>query len=150
MTSDMVSARTTDRRVSRLRLIVLRALYALIALGLVLFVWPVLLAKVPAPPHYQGVVLAMLAAFSLLCLLGIRYPLQMLPVLLWELLWKSLWLGLIGVPRWLSGTMDAATAQTLFDCSLVVLVLVAVPWGYVAREYVRKPAERPTAAGAVA
>jgi hypothetical protein len=143
----MISMETTVRRagdegVSRARLIVLRAVYGLIALGLVLFVWPVFLAKVPTPPHYQGVVLAMLGAFSILCLVGIRYPLRMLPVLLWELVWKGLWLALVGVPRWLAGTMDAATAQTLFDCSLVVLVLVALPWRYVAREYVRRPAER--------
>jgi hypothetical protein len=137
------SPATGGMGVSPMRMIVLRAVYALIVLGLALFVWPVFLAKVPTPPHYQGVVLAMLAAFSILCLLGIRYPLQMLPILLWELLWKSLWLGLIGVPRWLSGTMDAATAQTLFDCSLVVLVLVAVPWGFVWREYVGSRSAQP-------
>jgi hypothetical protein len=133
--------------VSKARLILLRALYALIAVGLALFVWPAFLPQVPTPPHYQGVVLAMLGAFSILCLFGIRYPLQMLPVLLWELLWKALWLGLIGIPRWLSQTMDPATAQTLFDCSLVVLVLAAVPWRFVWRRYVRRPAER-AAAGA--
>ncbi len=128
--------------VSRMRLIVLRALYGLIVVGQVLFIWPVLLAKIPAPAHSQGIVLVMLAAFSILCALGLRYPLQMLPVLLWELLWKAMWLLLIALPRWMSGTMDAATVQTAIDCSLVVLVLLAVPWGYVMREYVRKPAER--------
>ena len=128
--------------VSRMRLIVLRALYGLIVVGQVLFIWPVLLAKIPAPAHFQGIVLVMLAAFSILCALGLRYPLQMLPVLLWELLWKAMWLLLIAFPSWMSGTMDAATVQTAIDCSLVVLVLLAVPWGYVVREYVRKPAER--------
>jgi len=128
--------------VSRARLIVLRALYAFIVVGLALFVWPALLAKLPEPPHYQGVVLTMLAAFSILCALGIRYPLQMLPLLLWELLWKSMWLLLIALPRWQAGTMDAPTMQTAIDCAAVLLVVAAMPWTYVARHYVRKPAER--------
>jgi hypothetical protein len=131
-----------DEGVSRARLIVLRGLYAFIALALAAFMWPPLLAQLPAPAHYQGVVLVMLAAFSILCAIGIRYPLQMLPVLLWELLWKSMWLLMIALPRWMAGTMDAATTQTAIDCAAVVLVLLAMPWGYVVRHYVRKPAER--------
>ena len=136
--------------VSRPRLIVLRALYAFIAAGLAVFVWPAFLEQLPAPPHFKGVVLTMLAAFSILCVIGIRYPLQMLPILLWELLWKSMWLLLIALPRWMTWTMDAATTQTVIDCVGVVLVLAAVPWGYVARNYVRKPAERPFRGAAAA
>ena len=128
--------------VSHARLTILRVLYAFIVVGLALFVWPTFVAKLPAPPHSQGIILTMLAAFSLLCAVGVRYPLQMLPVLLWELLWKSLWLLLIALPRWMTGAMDAATTQTVIDCVVVVLVLLAVPWRYVVRNYVRKPAER--------
>jgi hypothetical protein len=131
-----------ESEVPRARLIVLRALYALIVVGLGLFVWPAFIARLPEPAHYHGVVMTMLAAFSILCALGIRYPLQMLPLLLWELLWKSMWLLLIALPRWMAGTMDAATTQSAIDCAVVVLVLVAMPWGYVARHYIRKPAER--------
>jgi hypothetical protein len=138
-----------EPEVSRARLIVLRALYALIVVGLALFVWPAFLARLPEPAHYHGVVMTMLAAFSILCALGIRYPLQMLPLLLWELIWKSMWLLLIALPRWQAGTMDAPTTQTVIDCAPLPLLLLAIPWGYVARHYVRKPAERaPRAPGA--
>lgn len=125
--------------VSRLRLILLRAIYALIVLGLTAFVWPAFLARLPAPTHYHGIVMTMLAAFSILCAIGIRYPLQMLPLLLWELLWKSMWLLLVALPRWRAGTMDSDTIQTAIDCSVVVLVLAAIPWGYVRRTYGRRP-----------
>lgn len=128
--------------VSKARLTILRALYAFIVIGLALFIWPTLFTKLPAPPHFQGVVLTMLPAFSLFCAIGIRYPLQMLPILLWELVWKSMWLLLVALPRWIAGTMDAATTQTVIDCVALVLVLLAVPWGYVVQNYVRKPAER--------
>ena len=132
-----------DHGVSRARTLVLRALYAFIFLALAAFLWPAFIAQLPDPAHYHGVTMTLIAAFSLLCLLGIRYPLQMLPILLWEALWKLMWLILIGLPQWRAGTMDAGTAQTLVDCSLVVLVLLAVPWRYVARHYLRKPAEPP-------
>lgn len=132
----------SDEGVSRTRLVVLRALYALIVVGQAVFIWPALLAQLPAPAHFQGVVLVMLAAFSILCAIGIRYPLQMLPILLWELLWKCMWLLMVALPRWLGGDMDSATTQTAIDCAAVVLVLLAVPWGYVVRNYVSKPAER--------
>lgn len=131
-----------DHGVSRLRLNILRGLYALIAVGLLVFIWPAYISQLPAPAHYHGVAMTMIAAFSILCVVGIRYPLQMLPILLWELIWKSMWLLLIALPRWMAGTMDAATTQTTMDCIGVVLVLLAVPWGYVLRNYVKKPAER--------
>jgi hypothetical protein len=128
--------------VSKARLLALRALYALIAVGLAAFVWPHWLAQLPTPAHYHGVVMTMLVAFSVLSALGIRYPLQMLPILLWELLWKGLWLLAVALPRWSAGTMDAATTQTAFDCATVLLVLLALPWPYLWRTYVRRPAER--------
>jgi len=128
--------------VSRGRLLVLRALYALIVAGQLLFIWPALIAQLPEPAHYHGIVLVMLAAFSILCALGIRYPLQMLPIMLWELLWKAMWLLLVALPQWRGGTMSLATRQTLIDCAPLVLLLLALPWGYVVRNYLRKPAER--------
>lgn len=136
------SSAAIDHGVSRARLLALRALYAFILLGLAAFIWPNLIAQLPTPKHYHGVVMTMLAAFSLLCALGIRYPLQMLPILLWELLWKSIWLLLIALPRWRAGLMDPATTQTTIDCIAIVLVLLVLPWGYVVRNYFRKPAER--------
>jgi hypothetical protein len=59
-------------------------MYLFIVVGLGVFLWP---DVVWAHGHWelmQGMASCMLAAFSLLCVLGLRYPLQMLPVLLWE------------------------------------------------------------------
>jgi hypothetical protein len=38
----------------------------------------------------RGVVRSVLAAVSLLAVLGIRYPLKMLPLLFFELVWKTI------------------------------------------------------------
>jgi hypothetical protein len=129
--------------VSVLRLYLLRGLYALIAVGLALFVWPTYLAGAPDLPLFQGVALSMLCAFSILCLIGIRHPLRMLPVLMWELLWKAVWLLAVALPLWSVGRVDPRTAQTAFECILgAVLVSLALPWGYVFRQYVKKPGAR--------
>jgi hypothetical protein len=40
------------------------------------------------------------------------------------------------------GTLDAAMRASIFDCVLgVVVTLVAIPWGYVLRMYVRRPGD---------
>ena len=130
-------------RVTRVRLIILRAMYAFLVIGLGIFVWPSYIAQLPDAPHFNGIVLTMLAAFSILCALGIRYPLQMIPILLWELLWKSMWLLLIALPRWIDGTLDGQTSQTVIDCLVgVILVPLALPWRYVVANYVTRSGDR--------
>ncbi len=84
----------------------------------------------------------MLTAFSLLCLLGLRYPLQLLPILLWELLWKTLWLAIVALPQWWAGHVDDAIKPNLFACSFVVLVIVAMPWRYAFAHYIERQGDR--------
>ena len=65
--------------VSLIRLYALRATYLLIAVGLGITVWPGLLHHEHPWPLMYGVVQCVLAAVSLLALLGLRYPMQMMP-----------------------------------------------------------------------
>jgi hypothetical protein len=128
--------------VSLFRLYVLRAMYLLIVVGLGTVLWPGIIHHEKPWELMQGTVVCMLAAFSLLAALGLRYPLQMLPILLWELAWKTLWLAIVALPQWWAGHIDAATSGQAFECALVVLVYIAVPWRYVLTHYVKKPADR--------
>lgn len=95
----------------------------------------------------------MLGAFSAVCLLGLRYPLAMLPILLWGAIWKTTWLLAVPVSQWLTqGHIDPSISSLTFDCSFVVLVYIAVPWGYVVRRYFKQQGEpwgRPAAVEAV-
>lgn len=127
--------------VSTARLYALRGVYLLIAAGLGATIWPLLLDPARTPDHMRGVVWAMLAAVSLLALLGIRYPLKMLPVLFFELTWKTLWLLLVALPLWRSGQLDAASAETIRDCIPMVILLAVIPWPWVLRHYLRAPAD---------
>ena len=87
--------------VSVFRLYVLRAMYLFIVVGLGVYLWPGVLNPRKHWELMEGMASCMLAAFSLLCILGLRFPLQMLPVLLWEVVWKTLWLMLVPLPQWM-------------------------------------------------
>jgi hypothetical protein len=132
----------TMNDVSLFRLHLLRALYLLIVVGLGVLIWPGVIHHTKPWGLMFGVVQCMLAAFSALCLLGLRYPLQMLPLLLWELLWKTIWLLIVALPAWMSGQMDAATWGTTTDCLVAVIMPFIIPWRYVWANYVAKSAER--------
>jgi hypothetical protein len=115
--------------VSLLRLYLLRATYLFVVVGLGLMVWPSILNHTPAWPLMNGVVSCLLGGVSILAVLGIRYPLQMLPVLLFELIWKSIWLISVALPLWSAGQMDARTWSTVIDCLVGVTVMpVVIPW----------------------
>ena len=125
------------------RLYVMRAAYLFIAVGLALMIWTLLLFRVtPELEHMRGVVWALLGAVGLLAVIGIRYPLQMLPLLMFELVWKLIWLAAYGLPQWVAGQLTPVTADDLFNTLFgVAVMLVVIPWGYVWRRYVKQPAE---------
>ena len=127
--------------VSPLRLNLLRAGYLLLVVGLGLTVWPAILTRARPWELMHGVVVCMLGALGALAVLGLRYPLQMLPLLFFELAWKGLWLVRIALPLWLAHRMDADTAETAAECLMAVILLVIIPWGYVLETYLRKAPE---------
>ncbi len=128
--------------VSLFRLYVLRGMYLFIVLGLGVYLWPGVLDSNKHWELMQGQANCMLAAFSLMCVVGLRYPLEMLPVLLWEVTWKTLWLLLVPLPQWLAGHIEEPVRSSIFAVAMVVLVYLAIPWGYVFRHYVKARAGR--------
>ena len=127
--------------VSTLRLWLLRAMYALIAVGLGLTIWPQILGR-PATADEGSVIRALLGALAVMAALGVCHPLKMLPLLLFELMWKVLWIVASALPLWAADGLDAYGTETFFACLMgVVLVPLVVPWGYVRAEYFRAPGE---------
>src|SRR2546430_15501729 len=68
-------------QVSMFRLYVLRAMYVFMFVGLAIVKWPTILKPPPGLSNSGSVVGSVLGAISLLALLGIRYPVKMLPLL---------------------------------------------------------------------
>lgn len=125
------------------RLYMLRALYFMIFIFLTTQVLPQVITRGTQYPHMSGVARALLGALGLMALIGIRYPVKMLPILLFELAWKLIWVLAIGLPLRLSNRLDPGQAGTWIDCTIgVVLCLVVIPWPYVIDTYVRAKGDR--------
>lgn len=142
--TDTVTATAPDHappELSLTRLYLMRGGFALMFVGLVVKKWP-LLADIQTMPLFEGVTLALLVAMSLLALLGLRHPVKLLPVLLFETTWKLLWLSLVALPTAMNGDMSPDMSQVAVNCSLVVLIIVAIPWRYVWTQYVRASGDR--------
>jgi hypothetical protein len=125
-----------DPGLSPARLNLMRAGFLLMGVGLALVKWP-LLPHAASLPFYDGATLCLLTAMSLLGFLGLRYPIKLLPILLFEAIWKLLWLSLVALPKAITGSLDAATIANVYNCSLVLVILAVIPWRYVWRTYVR-------------
>jgi len=132
----------TVAEVSTFRLYLMRGLYLLIAVGLAFDQWPGLIRHPDSWTLMRGVVCSMLVAVSLLALIGVRYPLQMLPLLFFELVWKAIWLLVFALPPWLAHRMDEGMRETAFACLMGVIVPIVMPWRYVVAHYVNRPGDR--------
>ena len=132
--------------VSTFRLYLLRSMYVFTVVGLAIEKLPALLHPENLSPG-DSVILSVLGATALLAVLGIRYPLKMLPLLFFEFVWKAIWILVFGLPLLLSGGLDPNVSfggtETLIACIVgVVLVPLAIPWGYVLKHYLKVPGAR--------
>ena len=134
------SAASTTSSLSVRRLNVMRLGYLVMGVGLVLVKWPLFFKDggLGSLPVFEGVVAALLTAMSLLAFLGLRYPIQLLPILIFESLWKLIWLAAVGVPHLLAGDMGAQMSAVFSSVSVVVIILAVTPWRYVIARYVTK------------
>lgn len=91
----------------------------------------------------RGMLDSMLVGLWIVASFGIRYPLQVLPIFLFEFVWKTVWLLAFGLPQWMAGRIDAQLSEDMVMIGLGPLVFgLLIPWSYVWRHYVREPAER--------
>jgi hypothetical protein len=132
--------RLAGEEVSLIRLYVLRAMYLMLVIGLGATIVPVVVGH---PLADRGVIASLLCAIWLLAFLGLRYPLQMLPLLMFEFAWKAVWAAAYGFPQWSSGQLPPTFADDSFAIGMgVILVPLVIPWRYVWRRYVRQPGAR--------
>jgi hypothetical protein len=131
---------TADSEVSLVRLYVLRVAYLLLVIGLGAMIVPPLVSH---EPMARGVIPSLLGAVWLLAFVGLRYPLQMLPLLMFEFVWKTIWLVDFGLPQWSSGQTPPTFAEDFKAIAAgVILMPLIIPWGYVWRHYVKRPSTR--------
>ena len=134
------AAPPSEGAVSLLRLHVLRATYLLLIVGLGAMIVPIVLNHESTA---RGVIPSLLCGVWLLAFIGLKYPLKMLPLLMFEFAWKTIWLVSFGLPQWMSGQQPPTFAED-FQAIVagVILMPIVIPWGYVWRHYVTSPADR--------
>jgi len=138
----MIDARPSPE-LSLFRLYLLRAMYLLIGLAQGSQTWPAIVHHTKPWDLWHGVGMSFLGALTALSLLGVRYPVRMLPLLIFELAWKLLWVLAAWLPLWLAHSVDADTANSFTEIIFgVVLVPLVLPWGYVWKNYVMAPSDR--------
>lgn len=130
-----------SEEVSIFRLYLMRALYLLIFVGQGTIQWPQI-RNASTYPFWHGIGSSLLAAMALLSILGLRYPLQMLPLLFFELVWKSIWLLAVALPLWSAHRIDAELAETVRACLMGVIVPIVIPWPFVVSHYLKAPGAR--------
>jgi hypothetical protein len=124
------------------RLNLMRIGYLFMAVGLVLVKWPLIVnGTVATLPVYEGVVAVLLTAMSLLAFLGLRYPVAMLPVLMFEVGWKVIWMAVVGIPNFAAGDTNPQFTSVFFNVCFGVVVLAVTPWDYVWKRFVRAPGD---------
>jgi hypothetical protein len=146
MSAVVPSARASAREVSLLYLYLLRAAYLLLVVGLGTSVWPAMIHHEPwalTLSPWRGVGTSLIAALPILALFGLRYPLKMLPLLLFEVTWKTIWLIAVALPVWLSHSpIDDDLAATIQACLMAVIFLFVIPWRYVFANFVQQAGDR--------
>jgi hypothetical protein len=140
--SGNVASPATQLEVSLFRLYTLRAAYFVMAAGLGAVIWPSVIHHTNEFAAAHGIQCALLAGLGATAALGLRYPVQMLPVLLFELTWKAIYLVAFALPLWSAHQMNAAAAEDIKAVLMVVIFLPLIPWRYVFVHYVLKRGDR--------
>ena len=131
------AVQATEREVPLWRLYVLRATYLLLIVGLGATIIPQLFDHEPTA---RGVIPGMLSGMWVLAFLGLRYPLQMLPMLLFEFAWKAVWMLKYGLPQYFSGAMAPTWGDDFPAIAFgVILMPLVIPWGYAWRRFITGP-----------
>lgn len=123
------------------RLNLMRGGFLLMAVGLAVVKWPLLLHAASLPAN-DGAMLCILTAVSLLAFLGLRYPIAMLPILVFEVLWKVLWFAIVALPHLIANDFDAPTESLLFKNLFVIPIIAVTPWDFVWKRFVTARGER--------
>ena len=125
------------------RLYVLRAAYAILGIGQGLRTWPAILHHVRPWDFWHGVAVSFFGALTLLALFGIRYPVRMMPLLIFEFTWKLIWVLAVYLPAYLAHAVDPDLANNFLQISLAIVVVpLVLPLGYAWKNYVTIPGER--------
>lgn len=139
---DHAMAQRAIPELSLFRLYTLRLCYFIMAAGLGVYIWPTVIHHTNELAIAHGIRVALLAGLGATAALGLRYPVKMLPILLFELTWKAIYLVAFALPLGLNHQITAAVGDDVQAVGMVVILLPLIPWRYVFANYVLQSGDR--------
>jgi hypothetical protein len=121
------------------RLYLLRAVYLGNFFVLGIAVWPGILTHRAWANPLEGVAVVFWGTLSLLSILGVRYPLKMLPLILLQFTYKLIWVLAVAIPRLSTGAPTWYMKPMLMG---VILEPLLIPWPYLFATFVKEPGDR--------
>lgn len=132
----------TKPEVSLFRLYTLRVAYFILAAGLGVYIWPLVIHHTSEFALAEGIRTALFAGLGLTAVLGLRYPVQMLPLLFFEMIWKTIYLVAFALPLWSAHQITPAAAADIQAVLWVVIFPFLIPWRYVFAHYILQRGDR--------
>jgi hypothetical protein len=118
-------------------------MYAVLAFFQGFLTWSAILHHAGPWDFWDGVGHSFLGALTALSLIGLRYPVRMIPLLVFEFAWKLVWTLAIYLPQYLGHRVDHSTAANFIAIAAgVVVVPLLLPWSYIWNTYVTAPGDR--------
>jgi hypothetical protein len=116
----------------------LRLLFLLVVVFVGSDSWPVILKHEGPWDHVKAAAMCMWAAYSVLAIFGLISPLKWIPIVMFEIFYKIIWLVIVAYPLWSTNQLAGSPAEGMTHAfAWVVLPIVAMPWTYAFRIYVR-------------
>ncbi|MBK9985132.1 MAG: hypothetical protein IPP15_22705 [Saprospiraceae bacterium] len=124
--------------ISKFRFYLLRFIYLVNAVLLGSSVWTEIFTHEGLWEPLPGVAFSFWAAFSVLAILGVFYPLKMIPLLLVQFSYKLIWLIIVAYPLWLTDHLAGSSAQglTAINFKGIIVDLLVIPWPYVLKNFI--------------
>ena len=124
--------------IAPINIYLMRLIYTLMVVFLGRDSWTTILTHTGEWAPQDALAWSVWAAFASFGLLGILHPVRMLPILLLEIFYKILWLAIVAYPLWAHDKLAGSSAEGMtMAFAWVVLPIVAVPWPYVVRTFLR-------------
>ena len=129
-----------EKEIGKVRLYGMRIVFFLTFIGLAPNTWQELLSPDKTWDPFYGVAVSFWAALSVLAVVGMLYPIKMLPLLLLQMFYKLIWLLGVGYPLWQEGLLIGAAEGLAFANGVgVILDILVIPWFFIASKYFYKP-----------
>jgi hypothetical protein len=133
--------------VPKINIYLLRLLFTLMFLFLSYDSWKHIFVHTGAWAVTDAAAWCMWGSCSIIAIIGIMRPLKMLPIVIFEIIYKVTWLLIVAFPLWsknqLAGSPAAYTTNVFM---LVILPILAMPWGYFYRNFILPPRSKKQAA----